>query len=244
MTSAVSIQRFDHLRCGVELWQWPFEHDRKAEIDAHWRDLLLRHPRLFNGRVMLSHRQTLEQVDAHSIWRSDWFETDYAAFMAWRGLGCPETGVRNGFAMAALQGNDGAFVLARMGDHTANPGRIYFACGTPDPDDVTGNVLDFEGSAIRELLEETSLTMDEISCEQGWTLVEVGPRLAFFKPVRVDLPGRELAREIESRLLRQDDPELSGMFVVESGRDLDSQRMPDFILAYLRHVMAGVDQPG
>ena len=244
MSTPTSIHRFDALRCGVEPWGWAFERDRGAQIDAHWRELLQRHPRLFNGRVMLSHRQSVEHEGARRVWRSDWFETDYAAFMAWKGLGCPETGVRNGFAMAALHGNDGAYVLARMGDHTANPGRIYFACGTPDPDDVSGDVLDFEGSAIRELLEETSLTMDEISCEPCWTLVEVGARLAFFKPVRVDLPGRELAREIEARLLRQDDPELAGMYVVEQAEDIDRQRMPDFILAYLNHVMAGANQPG
>jgi hypothetical protein len=60
--------------------------------------------------------------------------------------------------------------------------------------------------------------------------------------VRVDLAARDLAREIESRLQAQADPELAGMYVVTSLDDLKPALMPDFILAYLNQMLGA--QPG
>ena len=64
---------------------------------------------------------------------ASYFETDFAAFLAWRDWGFPDESVFNGFGMGALRCTDGAYVLGEMGAHTANAGRIYFPSGTPDP---------------------------------------------------------------------------------------------------------------
>ena len=64
------------------------------------------------------------------------FSADFRAFVALRDFGFPDANVRNCFAAAALVSIDAAFVLGQMGAHTANAGRIYFPCGTPDMGDV------------------------------------------------------------------------------------------------------------
>ena len=237
--SDIVIRNVDDVSCHVAPTSWAFTETHAEAIAANWARRLADQPRLFNGRVLLTSAEWESLEAGRRILHSTWFETDYSVFLAMRDLGYPDRSVRNGFAMAALQGSDGGFVLARMGEHTANPGKIYFACGTPDPDDVFGDRLDLEGSAIRELLEETGLSMEELTVAPGWTLVEAGPRTAYLKSVRVDMPAHALASEIERRLALQDDPELAGMHVVTSRADLKPERMPDFILGFLDHALPG-----
>ena len=64
--------------------------------------------------------------------RGEFIETDFAAFLTWRESGFPAANACNGFAMAALRGADGAFLLGEMAAHTASAGAIYFPAGSPD----------------------------------------------------------------------------------------------------------------
>ncbi len=53
-------------------------------------------------------------VFAGKRFSADYFETDFASFLAWRDWGFPDNSVFNGFGMGALRGSDGAFVLGEM----------------------------------------------------------------------------------------------------------------------------------
>src|ERR1700721_4746381 len=124
---------------------WPFAEQRRADIDAHFALKQGEKPQLFNGRVLLA-RHPVFSADRFS---ADFFETDFASFLAWRDWGFPDASVFNGFGMGALRSSDGAFLLGEMASHTANAGRIYFAAGTPDRQDVFGERVDLTASLTR-----------------------------------------------------------------------------------------------
>lgn len=228
-----SIVALDRVEAQVEPYDWVFAREKAPEIAAHWAKISAEKPAMFNGRVMLQHRAAIEG----GVFRAGYFETDYAAFMSWRDRGHPGPVIRNGFAMAALRAADGAFLLGKMGDHTANPGKVYFAAGTPDREDVRADgSLDLAGSVTRELCEETGLTPDEIAVEESWTAVIQEGRIAFMRPVSVPLPAEEARALMLSRMAGQEEPELSDIVMIRSLAECDSYDMPPFMRPYLAHI--------
>jgi len=234
------IRRVAALHCPVTSYDWAFARDEAQAIADHWRKRLAQQPRMFDGPVLLQHTSEIVEERGVTVMRAQWFEASYAAFTAWIDFGFPDPRARNGFSMAALRAQDG-FVLAEMGAHTANAGRIYFPAGTPDPGDVAQGQVDLEASVLRELREETGLSPDELTIDPDWLVVDAGPYNACMKLMRSPLPAIELAAEIERRIARQGDPELARMHVVRSAADLVPQRMHGFTLAFLEEMLA---QPG
>ncbi|AZO81150.1 hypothetical protein BLM15_01935 [Bosea sp. Tri-49] len=227
----------DRVEARVEVFDWAFARERADEIATHWDKLTVGKPAMFNGRVMLQHRAAIED----GVFHAGYFEADYAAFLSWRDFGVqsslPQPTIRNGFAMAALRSNDGAFLLGRMGDHTANPGKVYFAAGTPDKEDARPDgSLDLAGSVTRELCEETGLTLDEISVEERWTAVIVPGRVAFMRPVAVSWSAEEARALMLERIETQAEPELSDIVIVRNLADCAAYDMPPFMTSYLVHI--------
>src|ERR1700730_12968162 len=157
----VAIHRVTKLDLNVRPWPWPFAGERRADIDGHFALQQRDTPQLWNGRILLARNPDFTA----GRFSADYFETDFASFLAWRDWGFPDNGVFNGFGMGALLANDGAFAHGEMGQHTSNAGRIYFPSGTPDLDDVRGDTLDIEGSVAREVEEETGLTPGDSRAE-------------------------------------------------------------------------------
>jgi 8-oxo-dGTP pyrophosphatase MutT (NUDIX family) len=226
-TSAV-IHRVTTLDLKVEPWAWPFAHQRRDEIDAHFAEKQRDKPALFNGRILLGRDPSF--VAGHLA--ANYFETDFASMLAWRDWGYPDDTIFNGFGMGALRSADGAFVLGEMGGHTANAGRIYFPAGTPDPDDVSDGMLDVSASIAREVEEETGLMPSDYRAEAHWDCVVTSTSIAMMRILDVDAPGAELQRRIEANLATQQDPELSAIRLVRTKGELTSA-MPLFVTAFL-----------
>jgi 8-oxo-dGTP pyrophosphatase MutT (NUDIX family) len=218
---------------------WPFAEERADEILAHWRRRQAAQPSLFDGRVLLmgSH-EFVARADGATILRGDYFETDFRNFLAWRDFGFPGDTVCNGFSMAALQSSDGAYFLGEMADHTANVGSIYFAAGTPDPNDVFDGRVDLRASVVRELQEETGLAASEVALAENWIVVEAPPRIACMKPLTVALDSEALLTKIESYLASETKPELARIHIARSTADIDVEHMPQFIVDFLRDAFA------
>jgi 8-oxo-dGTP pyrophosphatase MutT (NUDIX family) len=222
------IHRVTTLDLNVKPWSWPFAEARRADIAAHFAAEQRKRPALWNGRVLLG-RNPMFAGDRFS---ADYFETDFASFLAWRDWGFPDESVFNGFGMGALRSSDGAFLLGEMGQHTANAGRIYFPSGTPDLDDVRGEVLDIAGSVMREVEEETGLTPADYRAEAHWDCVFTGVSIAMMRILHVDAPGEALRARIESNLARQSQPELAAIHLVRARSDINAA-MPRFVTAFL-----------
>jgi 8-oxo-dGTP pyrophosphatase MutT (NUDIX family) len=221
------IHRVTALDLSVRAAPWPFALVRRADIDAHFAQAQREKPRLWNGRVLLGRHP----VFTDNRLTAEYFETDFASFLAWRDWGFPDRDVFNGFGMGALCAADGAFVLGEMAAHTANAGRIYFPSGTPDLDDVRDGALDIAGSVAREVLEETGLTEADYTASPHWDCVVSGSAIAMIRLLRVDMSGEALRAQIEATLARQHQPELSAVHLVRDRRDLTAA-MPRFVTAF------------
>ena len=223
-----TIHRVAELDLRLTSRPWLFADQRREEIEAHFSHKLAEKPKLWNGRILMAR----EPVIRDNRLSADYFETDFASFLAWRDWGYPDTEVFNGFGMGALRGSDGAFVLGEMADHTANAGRIYFPAGTPDLGDISGVSVDIAGSVVREVEEETGLTPQDYRAAEHWDCVMTGTVVAMMRILQATVPGEALREKIEANLALQISPELSAIHLVRHSGDLTAA-MPRHVTAFL-----------
>jgi 8-oxo-dGTP pyrophosphatase MutT (NUDIX family) len=239
VTPPTRIVEVAELDFSFEPGRWRFAEAEAEAIAAHWARLREKKPTLYNGRILLlKRRQLIRRADGELKLQGSFFETGYAEFLAWRAFGHPDEPVENCFAMAALQGADGAFLLGEMASHTMNAGRIYFPSGTPDLSDVFDGAVDLEASARRELLEETGIDAAETAVMSGWSVVFSPSSIACMKPMTLLVAAAEARARIDAFLARDPHAELALMHVVRSVEDIDEKRTPAFVAAYLSAAFA------
>jgi 8-oxo-dGTP pyrophosphatase MutT (NUDIX family) len=212
-------------------FRWRFAEERRDEIAAHFAVRQRTTPQLWNGRILLMRHLAI----ANDTLSGTYFEAAFADFLAWRDWDFPDPAIINCFAMGALRASDGAYLLGVMSDRTANPGRIYFPAGTPDPDDVRGETVDLLGNVMREIAEETGLTAADVAVTHGWHAVVDSPRVALMKRIDVPYPASEVRTRMLRHLASEPQPELRDVRIVSSAADFDPG-MPRFVTAYLSHV--------
>ena len=207
---------------------WPFASERRGAINAFFEKLQQEKPAVWNGRVLLMHRQVVRD----GVLRGEYLETDYASFTAWHHWGRPAAGVHDCFGAAAVATIEGAFLVGVMGPHTANSGQMYFPCGTPEPSDIVGGKVDLDRNIRRELKEETGLDTAGFEAEPGWTMVADGPVIAQIKVLRSGERAEALRERVLAHLASERQPELSGIRIVGTLADIDPA-MPRFVTAFL-----------
>ena len=223
----------------LEPTPWPFAKTHAEAIAAHWAELCKAKPALYNGRVLLMGRRELGQRDDGDLrLRGTFFEADYADYVAWRAFGHPGERVDNCFSMAALRGADGAFLLGEMAPHTLNGGQIYFPAGTPDPHDVFDGKVNLDASARRELLEETGVNAAVAAISPGWTVIFAAQRIACIKLMTLPVDADAARMRIDAFLALDPQAEFSRMHIVRNPAEIDEERTPDFVAAYLRSAFA------
>jgi 8-oxo-dGTP pyrophosphatase MutT (NUDIX family) len=228
-----AIHRVTALDLSLRPQRWPFADERRAEIDAHFALKQAEKPQIWNGRVLLGRNPVFNRGRLSA----DYFEVDFASFLAWRDWGFPDREVFNGFGMGALRCSDGAFVMGEMGQHTATAGQVYFPSGTPDLDDIRDGAVDIAGSVVREVEEETGLTSADYRAIPYWDCVVSGALIAMFRILDVGGSGEALRARIEATLARQHQPELVAIHLVRGRRDLTAA-MPRFVTAFVEAHLA------
>ena len=213
-------------------YDWAWARDNKDAIRANWERRRAERPELFDGKVFLACGCAVRD----GIGAVDLFETRYANFIAFRDAGSPDGSVFNAFAAIVPSTSDGAVLLGVMGAHTANACQIYFPCGTPDHDDLSGSRVDLVGSAAREFTEETGLSLPLDAEQAPWLLASGDGQLAFLRPVQFPETAQTLLDRIAAYHARDPKPELGGMIALWSLRDVDAARMPGFVRGYLQSI--------
>jgi 8-oxo-dGTP pyrophosphatase MutT (NUDIX family) len=230
MTERTVVGHIDRLDLRFAQKPWAFAAQRRDEIAAYFVDLQRRKPVVWNGRVLVLYDMHIGGGEL----RGAFLETDFAPYRAWKHWGYPAAGVWDCFAAAAIVGADGGWLLGVMGPHTANAGRIYFPCGTPDPSDRSNNRVDLEFSVWRELTEETGLRRANVEPESGWTMVHDGAVVALFKVMQSNETAAVLRQRILKTLNSQQQPELADIRIVHRPADLDPA-MPHFVTTFLMY---------
>ena len=124
-----------------------------------------------------------------------------------------------------------------MAPHTASAGAIYFPAGTPDRQDLVGDVVDLESSARRELFEETGVRAEEAEIAPGWFIVHSLGRVACLKPMRLRQSADAAKAQIDAGLAADPKAEFSRMHVIRDERDF-TDRVTEFVRVFIRHVWA------
>ncbi|MEH3147890.1 MAG: NUDIX hydrolase [Methylobacterium frigidaeris] len=235
MSPAPSLTRVRGVSARVGPHDWAWARDAHAAIAANWQRRVAATPAMFNGAVLLAHEA---EVAPDGTLRVALFESDYATLTALIDLGFPDRSVANIFAALAPRTKDGAYLLGRMGGHTARAGQAYFACGTPDRTDVEPDGrVDLAASARREFTEETGLVVGGGS--EGFVVVRDGGLLGILEPVTLAQDTAAVLAGIDAHLAREAEPELDGMVLVRGPGDIDPATMPAYVRAFLAEALAG-----
>jgi len=232
-SSAPTVVHVDRLELSYEPRPWAFADANRPAIDALFAQARAKKPSLFNGRVLLMYRCTIED----GVMSGAFMEADYASFTFWIASGRPDAGIYDCFGAAALASADGAFLLGEMAAHTYNAGQIYFPCGTPDLSDIVGQRVDFDMSVRRELKEETGLDAASLVEEPGWSLAFDGEVICAVKVMHSPLAAEPLRGVILNHLAHERQPELADIRIIRGEGDF-SPNMRSFARLFLGHRFA------
>ncbi len=211
----VEIVDLDDIRIVVKQSLWEFARSQRSKIDVRFTRLKQERP-LWNGRVLLLHSYRIHD----KILDGRCFETDYASLTAWRDWHFPDPLVYNFWTAAALRASDGAYLVGEMAPHPARGGELYFPNGTPETTDILdGHAVDLQANLGRELLEETSITVEELEVVQTWRFVRDENSIA---PVR-EVNALQNAYELSDYLASDPQAEFSGIHILRDSRDLNAQ---------------------
>jgi 8-oxo-dGTP pyrophosphatase MutT (NUDIX family) len=227
----VSVRHLARLKFGYAPWSWHFADRQRREIDAFFSGECKENPSLWNGRLLL-----MRDVQfGEEMLSGTFFETDYAsllAALAWEAMGPT---VKACFPGAAIFGSDGGLILGEMAPHTRNAGQLLFPSGSVERADVVGERVDFEGALRREVLEETGITPEMLTAEDGWYAVTVGSRLPLIKIAHLDESAEKVKRRIVANLSGQPRPELRDIVIVRDLSEINNS-MPPWVIGFIDHI--------
>lgn len=188
----------------------PLEAIAGAEIDANWQIEKAARPRLHDGRVAL-----FSQVgwDGAAL-AGTCHIVRYATFLYWRSGGRREM-ARHLYAHAVLAAADGALVAVRMGGHTLNGGRIYFAAGSLEPVDFPHGLADLDANMRREVEEETGLDLAQMRAEPALHALALETGTVLFRRYVSSLTAAELCARIAAHVAAETEPEIDGAVVID-----------------------------
>ncbi len=212
----------------------PLERDNLQAIDENWGREIAINPHLFDGRVALlselSYGDGRLTGCCHIV--------RYATFMYWRRH--RETpGAGHVFAHAMLVSSDNALVAIRMGKHTVNAGRVYFAAGSFELEDFRDGLVDVDFNMQREVREETGIDIGEASPARRYYLLSTTIGTVIFRRYRMPMTANAMIAAINAYVAKQANPEIAAPVVIHSAEDLPDDLAPHMPPLIEWHFSAG-----
>jgi 8-oxo-dGTP pyrophosphatase MutT (NUDIX family) len=181
------------------------------EIETNWKREVEANPALFDGQMVFFRRFHLSGDTVHG----EGHVVGYSGFLWWRRQVDRDGGI-HAFAYPVLAGSDGALVAITMGPHTANPGQVYFAAGSLEPQDVVDGRCDLEANMRREVLEETGLDLAACRTGQGYHALRLDRTIVICKLYFFDITADEISARISEHIATGKDDEICGAVVIRS----------------------------
>jgi 8-oxo-dGTP pyrophosphatase MutT (NUDIX family) len=191
--------------------QHPYFVSNEVDISANWNAEFAANPALFNGQMMLA--RSLEIRDGFIS--GDMHTVSYATFLLWRKTRQADTAIHI-FGLPIVMSADGAMIVVRMGTHTANPGRVYCAAGSLDPDDIRDGICDIDGNMAREVMEETGLDLRDAQRSDGYHALYERGIVTVFRLYRFAETAEELVDRIERHIAVDPHGELDAVYAVRT----------------------------
>ena len=214
----------------------PFERDNQAAIAENWQSEMSAKPAIYDGTVVLL--SALAYRDNRLIGRCH--AVKYSTFMLWRKKR-EHSGAEHAYAHAMLVAGDNALVAIRMGAHTVNAGRVYFAAGSFEPIDFPGGLVDIDFNMMREVGEETGIDLSTAQRGRRYYALSTPNGTVIFRRYRVAEPAEEVARRISAFIAKEAEPEIEGPVIIRGAEDL-----PDGLMGHMKPLIewhfAGHDQ--
>ncbi|HVW57404.1 MAG TPA: NUDIX hydrolase [Rhizobiaceae bacterium] len=193
----------------------PFEAANGAAIAENWVREKAAKPALFNGEVMLlsrlRYRGAMLEGSCHMV--------RYATFLLWR-RSQPIGSAEHAYTHAMPVTSDNALILVRMGPHTANANRVYFAAGSFDPQDFPEGKADIDFNMMREVREETGIDLKGLRRDPHYHLRSTAGATVIFRRYFLGEPAEQVAERIKAFIAAEDDPEIVEPVIVRSPADL------------------------
>jgi 8-oxo-dGTP pyrophosphatase MutT (NUDIX family) len=193
----------------------PIEALYKSEIEANWLQDSANNPKLFNGRVTLASKVSFDA----GILTAETHEVDFSSFLYWRkNQALVDAFHLFGFAVPVASG--GELIAVRMGEDTANAGRVYFAAGSIERQDFVNGKLDLPACSEREAEEETGLKLAYCRRDDKVNLVRAGSAILMFRRYFLEDTVDEIDRRIQAHISTEVEREIDGIVVLRSAESL------------------------
>jgi len=189
----------------------PYRESRRDEIAANWKAEVEANPALFDGRMVFQHQLAFGEEGL----QGQGYIIPFSTFMYWRRQQ-DRMGGMHLFAYPVIESSDGALVAIRMGAHTANPGQVYFAAGSLEPEDIVSGVCDVEFNMRREVLEETGLDLADSTPGERYYASHFRRTVTVFRLFRFDLTADQIVERIAAHMLVAEDKEIAGAVAIRS----------------------------
>jgi 8-oxo-dGTP pyrophosphatase MutT (NUDIX family) len=207
----------------------PYFLSHKAEIAANWEREIAANPSLYDGQMLLMN--TLQLRDGAIL--GECHAVPFSALMLWRKTR-PAAAIHL-FGQPVLISSDGAVIAIRMGQHTANPGRVYCASGSLDLDDIRNGYCDLDGNMAREVLEETGLSLNDANRVSGYHGLHDHGIVTVFRAYHFAATAAELIERIEAHIAADPDPEIDTALAIRTADPVqyDYPRFMPLILSWV-----------